>query len=194
MEAEAFCVDTVGDKREAAPGQQLCREQEPGRPLRAGPKRRGVRRAALTVPAMEPQLQRTGQALPQVGVVAVGDSHRDPRPLRQVRVVQGHPLENIQVDHVIASLPQKGRKAPVVLRQVPLAARELPKPDPVLPQRLGEHAVFQLRGDDVHLQAGQVHAEEDVVQKGLNAAGLPALAKAANSPHLTPTPRTTATK
>lgn len=143
---------------------------------------------------MEPQLQRTGQALPQVGVVAVGDSHRDPRPLRQVRVVQGHPLENIQVDHVIASLPQQGRKAPVVLRQVPLAARELPKPDPVLPQRLGEHAVFQLRGDDVHLQAGQVHAEEDVVQKGLNAAGLPALAKAANSPHLTPTPRTTATK
>lgn len=123
--------------------------------------------------------------------MAVGDSHWDPGLLRQVRVVQGHSLKNVQVDHVIAPLPQQSRKAPVVLRQVPLTARELPESDPVLPQCLGEHAVLELRGDDVHLQAGQVHTEKDVVQKGVNAAGLPALAKAANRlislpPHVQP--------
>ena len=104
-------------------------KQEPGRRSGTGPAVGHHIGIALSGPAVEGQLQGAARTFPQLGVVAVGDTHRHPGLLGQRQIAQGEGLVGVKMDHIVLLLRQQGGKTAVVFRQLPGAARQREEAD-----------------------------------------------------------------
>ena len=130
---------------------------------------------------MKQQLREPRLAVPQHGVVAVGDPDRHARPAGQSEIEEGEALIGVQVDEPVVPLPQQTPEAAVILRSVQPAGK-LHQTDPGLPKAGGKDAFLQLFGHEVHLQPAPVHVQQHIAEKGLDPAGLPALANDTDPP------------